>query len=226
MADAATVEALRAQGAKEKATSEVETKDTELQRRASLLSEQGAELEQLNAELARLDAGAVVARLGPTLLRLSLPPLTHLEIYEPEAVTVTLPGTALLAQQPVLAGAFPICADPGLATLGDVWHWARTGGAGLWARPRGGRLRGIGRHGPGVGRGDLCHDRCRHGEGLTAGFARAAAQREAYGHAARLGGPGARRNTGPAARRNMTPTNSSSISSSNIYEKSIKKIPR
>ena len=67
-------------------------------------------------ELARLDAALYVRRLDDATLRVELPALPAFDIATPETVTVTLPGSALVAQEAVVAGSFVVVADPGLVS--------------------------------------------------------------------------------------------------------------
>ena len=79
-----------------------------------------------NAQVAGLDAAGQITRTGPQELRLRLPPLPAYSITEPETVDVTLPSSALVARQPLLAGSFVVLADPGFC---DVSGSLMTAGA-------------------------------------------------------------------------------------------------
>ena len=70
-----------------------------------------------NGLLAGLDAAACVSRLSEVVLEVRIPALAAYETAVPELVSATLPGSALVGQQPVGAGSFLVLADPGRAEL-------------------------------------------------------------------------------------------------------------
>ena len=70
-----------------------------------------------NAQLLQLTASDHTTRLSDYELEVQVPAIPAYQTSTPETIVVTLPASALIAQQPLVAGTFTVLADAGSAEL-------------------------------------------------------------------------------------------------------------